>query len=88
MGQRAGFTKEGAELRGCSNEWTNESAARESTCDPPFALLKVGEVSADSYQQKTIQHIAVNCRLPSIARPTATLFHVEATAVDGEHGGT
>lgn len=46
----------------------NESAARESASDPPFSLFNIGVDTADSYLRKTIKHITVNCRPPSIAR--------------------
>lgn len=73
MGHEVGLRKEGAE------ELLRESA-------PPFPLSKINMITADSNQQKTIKHIAVNLRPPSIVQPVATIFNVEAAAVDGEHG--
>lgn len=59
------------------------SEASESAGD---RLSQIDVVTADSNRKKTIKHIAANCRPPSIAQPATTIFNVEATAVDREHG--
>lgn len=62
----------------------NESTAWESASDPPFPLFEIGVVIADSKWKKTIKHIAVNSRPPSIVQSAAIVFHVDATTVDRE----
>lgn len=58
----------------------SESAASESTSDPPFSLYNIGINSGGNIVRKTIKHIAVNCRPPSIIQSAATIFNVEAAA--------
>lgn len=62
-----------------------ESVARESARSPPLSLFKIGVIRPTVTGRKQ-SHIAVNCPL-SISQTDATMFNVEATAVDGVHNG-
>lgn len=41
----------------------------------PFTLYKIGVITTNSNQKKTLKHIVLNCPL-SIARPATTIFIV------------